>query len=452
MVDRDCPSCGRTIPAGRRFCGGCGRPVVAAAEPAPPEPAALSCEKCGTVYAPGKRFCKQCGHAVGTPAQTAAHAISSNAQDNLASSNVIPGQGSEPAATVIVVPPAPESEVQLCAKCGAVVVLGKRFCKLCGHAVGTPAPVPSIPVLPEIQAGPAPQQTSIPTVFIDHAVMPSPQPATQAPALSSPADPPPSTILPDPPSQSEPAKIPSEDLTPASPKAPSLISDEEEFQPLYKFSGDEQEPSAPTLLQADSSAHDRDSERFGRSESDDSHAGMFSSLQDSASTPRRTLVLPIGAVAVAALLGVGWFVVTHYHSSHPAAQVPTPATAPPTAPAPAAALPAEPAPQAAPATPVATPKPAPNKHQSAEHDAPLPRAVSKPGAADPQPKLQKHQEGNCALDSSMLPRMLDQADRNREQGNYADAARQYRSVLACDPKNPRAFNGLEVTLTDIQHQ
>jgi hypothetical protein len=48
--------------------------------------------------------------------------------------------------------------------------------------------------------------------------------------------------------------------------------------------------------------------------------------------------------------------------------------------------------------------------------------------------------------------MLDQADRNREQGNYADAARQYRSVLACDPKNPRAFNGLEVTLTDIQHQ
>jgi Flp pilus assembly protein TadD len=52
----------------------------------------------------------------------------------------------------------------------------------------------------------------------------------------------------------------------------------------------------------------------------------------------------------------------------------------------------------------------------------------------------------------MLSRMLDQADRNRGQGNYSDAARQYRSVLNCDPNNSRAHSGLELTLVDIQHQ
>ncbi len=369
------------MPAGKRFCGGCGRPAAEPAEPAPPEPAALSCVKCGAVYAPGKRFCKQCG-----------------------------------------------------------------------HAVGTPASVPSPAVSPGAQAAPAPKQTSIPAVLTERALTPPLQPATPAPAFSAPVDPAPPKRSPILHRNLNPRKSRVR-ISPPPPRKLQVSSPmKRSFSRCYKFSGDEQEPPAPTLLQADSSAHDRDSERFGRSESDDSHAGMFSSLQDSASTPRRTLVLPIGAVAIAALLGVGWFVVTHYHSSHPAAQVPTPATAPPTAPAPAAALPANSPPQAAPPDPIAAAKPAPNKLQSEKHQAPLPRAASKSVAADPQPKLPKHQEANCALDSSLLPRMLDQADRNREQGNYADAARQYRSVLACDPKNPRAFNGLEVTLTDIQHQ
>jgi hypothetical protein len=52
----------------------------------------------------------------------------------------------------------------------------------------------------------------------------------------------------------------------------------------------------------------------------------------------------------------------------------------------------------------------------------------------------------------MLSKMLDQADRNRQQGNYPDAARQYRTVLDCDHNNARAHSGLELTLLAIQHQ
>jgi hypothetical protein len=59
---------------------------------------------------------------------------------------------------------------------------------------------------------------------------------------------------------------------------------------------------------------------------------------------------------------------------------------------------------------------------------------------------------NCDLDSNMLPKMLDQAERNRQQGNYPAALRQFRAVLACDRNNARARSGLDLTELAVQHR
>jgi hypothetical protein len=60
--------------------------------------------------------------------------------------------------------------------------------------------------------------------------------------------------------------------------------------------------------------------------------------------------------------------------------------------------------------------------------------------------------GNCELNSNLLPKMLDQAERSREQGNYAAALRQFRAVLACDRNNARARSGLDLTELSMRHQ
>ena len=50
--------------------------------------------------------------------------------------------------------------------------------------------------------------------------------------------------------------------------------------------------------------------------------------------------------------------------------------------------------------------------------------------------------GPCDLTPSQVPGYLDMADRNRWQGRYSDAEREYSAVLACDPRNDRARSGL----------
>ena len=49
----NCPSCGATNEATRKFCGQCGRGL------------AISCATCGTPNAPGTKFCGECGSALG---------------------------------------------------------------------------------------------------------------------------------------------------------------------------------------------------------------------------------------------------------------------------------------------------------------------------------------------------------------------------------------------------
>lgn len=61
-----CPSCGKSIPAGTKFCSYCGAPMeqtpVAAAEPAEPQMGGeRHCPNCGEVIEPGAKFCVKCG-------------------------------------------------------------------------------------------------------------------------------------------------------------------------------------------------------------------------------------------------------------------------------------------------------------------------------------------------------------------------------------------------------
>lgn len=62
-----CPSCGKPVKAGNKFCMSCGTPIPAVAAPAPapaPAPAVLQagfCMQCGAPLQPGDKFCMSCG-------------------------------------------------------------------------------------------------------------------------------------------------------------------------------------------------------------------------------------------------------------------------------------------------------------------------------------------------------------------------------------------------------
>jgi len=220
MVERDCSNCGRKLPAGKRFCGGCGRPVAEVAEPVPPEPAALFCEKCGAGYAPGKRFCKQCGYAVGTPAPTVTDKVPTFANGDFVSKRTVTVENSDQVGPIIFPSAQSEPAALLCAKCGAVVTPGKRFCKQCGHAAGAPAPIPATENHSVALDEPAAPESLIPVFESDRAATPPLQPAVHAQTVSTHVDPAPSETPPSPPPHSESAKAPDEDFRPTSQETP----------------------------------------------------------------------------------------------------------------------------------------------------------------------------------------------------------------------------------------
>ncbi|MGD0901307.1 MAG: hypothetical protein ABR924_00070 [Terracidiphilus sp.] len=130
-----------------------------------------------------------------------------------------------------------------------------------------------------------------------------------------------------------------------------------------------------------------------------------------------------------------------------------PAIAPIVAP-PAQSLPANPAPPASAATapkPAKPGKPAP-KSRKGQAPAPAPaKTASHAALASPAKQPKAAPAGNCDLDANLLPKMLDQAERNRQQGKYPAALRQFRAVLACDRNNARARSGLDLTELAMQH-
>lgn len=69
-----CPSCGKSVPAGTKFCSYCGAPMeqtpVAAAVPAEPQVRGeRHCPNCGEVIEPGAKFCVKCGTRIDDEAQ-----------------------------------------------------------------------------------------------------------------------------------------------------------------------------------------------------------------------------------------------------------------------------------------------------------------------------------------------------------------------------------------------
>jgi hypothetical protein len=50
---------------------------------------------------------------------------------------------------------------------------------------------------------------------------------------------------------------------------------------------------------------------------------------------------------------------------------------------------------------------------------------------------------NCNLPANAIPDYLKNAERNRSRGAYRDAERQFSAVLACEPANSLAREGME---------
>ena len=88
-----CPSCGKSVPAGTKFCSYCGAPMeqtpVAAAVPAEPQMGGgerqmgddkpqmcgeRHCPNCGEVIEPGAKFCVKCGTRIDDEEQKSAEA------------------------------------------------------------------------------------------------------------------------------------------------------------------------------------------------------------------------------------------------------------------------------------------------------------------------------------------------------------------------------------------
>lgn len=71
-------------------------------------------------------------------------------------------------------------------------------------------------------------------------------------------------------------------------------------------------------------------------------------------------------------------------------------------------------------------------------------APPQPAVVAPKPpEPQAQPRGRCDLDQSQIPGAIDQAEKSLARGKYADAQRQFGTVLACEPGNGRAREGLE---------
>jgi predicted amidophosphoribosyltransferase len=131
-----CSKCGATVPAGKRFCTLCGATLTPTRQAQ--TIAGVACPKCGATVPTGKRFCTRCGHTLRPSAQRQA-GLSASSISQIPSTQ-------QPAADV------------KCAKCGAAVPAGKRFCTTCGNPIEAPVevlqPSPPPPSPPLIEVTP----------------------------------------------------------------------------------------------------------------------------------------------------------------------------------------------------------------------------------------------------------------------------------------------------------
>ena len=256
------------------------------------------------------------------------------------------------------------------------------------------------------------------------------------------------------------------------PEAPSSgSSDEEALSQLIKLHGLEVEAPTPSLspapepiapaapfgtdrgLRALPIAVEPDAVDLGAVESGDLDPG--SSVASRRVKPG--LLIGAGCAAAILLVLIVVFAISHKGAAKPAA-VAVETAASTTAPASSVSQPAQgQAASAVPQTstvPASTTKPQKDrKHEDAAQGNPSAADAAKAqGSQANQDKQPKPVGGNCELDSNLLPKMLEQAERSRADGNYPAALRQFRAVLACDSHNARARSGLDLTEFGMQHR
>ncbi|MDR1656282.1 MAG: SPFH domain-containing protein [Deltaproteobacteria bacterium] len=109
-----CPSCGSTVPDGKKFCPDCGVPLSSPkpVQPAGPAPV-IKCDKCGTVMSKTDRFCPQCGDPY-NPCPNCASDLPHGTRKCPVCGYEIP----EP-----------------CPLCGQDIKPGSKFCPACGGAL-----------------------------------------------------------------------------------------------------------------------------------------------------------------------------------------------------------------------------------------------------------------------------------------------------------------------------
>jgi hypothetical protein len=220
--------------------------------------------------------------------------------------------------------------------------------------------------------------------------------------------------------------------------------------PAAPFGTDRGLRALPVAVEPD--AVDLDAVESGEFDSDDSVASR---------RVKPGLLIGAGCTAAILLVLIVVFAVSHKGVEKPAAVAEQPAASI-AAPASSASQPLQG--QAASSVPQTTAAPAPpTKHNEAaqkdrKHEDAAQGNPSSADAAKAQDNLAKPDKqakavgGNCDLDSNLLPKMLEQAERSRAEGNYPAALRQFRAVLACDPHNARARSGLDLTEFGMQHR
>lgn len=154
-----CPSCGKSVPAGTKFCSFCGAPMeqtpVATAVPTEPqvydtEPQVgddkLSmsddkqrCPNCGEVIEPGTKFCVKCGTKIEAEEQNLTE--TGNSAEAKETSAEAPMEQTPVAAATPVEPQVRGDEPQMgdtekhCPNCGEVIESGAKFCVKCGTKI-----------------------------------------------------------------------------------------------------------------------------------------------------------------------------------------------------------------------------------------------------------------------------------------------------------------------------
>lgn len=155
-----CPSCGKSVPAGTKFCSFCGAPMeqtpVATAVPAEPqvydtEPQVgddklpmgddkQRCPNCGEVIEPGTKFCVKCGTKIETEEQNPME-TGGSVETEEASAEALMEEQTPVAAATPVEPQVCDDEPQMgdaeqhCPNCGEVIEPGAKFCVKCGTKI-----------------------------------------------------------------------------------------------------------------------------------------------------------------------------------------------------------------------------------------------------------------------------------------------------------------------------